>query len=184
MKRHMEELERQREVTKMMEERQKRGLEGRIAAVAAAAAASTNKANGDGAGRVGGTSKSGIGTKSRQKIERTKKKEGHVAIDGSRQRELRCAVYITGLPVGEGTISEDDLAALFGSYGTVKRTTLYVDRRTGRRKGDGLVVYDVPKLAGNGDGGSSGWKAAEDMVRSVCEQVSDNYVLCRNILLV
>mmetsp|Transcript_31797 Transcript_31797/g.68831 ORF Transcript_31797/g.68831 Transcript_31797/m.68831 type:complete len:500 (+) Transcript_31797:45-1544(+) len=175
MKRHMEELERQREVGKMMEERQKRGLEGRIAAATAAA-------NGDSASRVGGTSKSGIGTKSRQKIERTKKKEGHVAIDGSRQRELRCAVYITGLPVGEGTISEDDVAALFGSYGTVKRTTLYVDRRTRRRKGDGLVVYDVPKLAGNGDVGSSGWKAAEDMVRSVCEQVSDTCVLCRNIV--
>lgn len=166
MKRHMEELERRKEMGRVIEERHKRSLEGRMAA---AASASTNASSTSGI-----ASKSGIGTKSRQKIERTKRKEGHVVIDTSKQRELRCAVYITGLPVEvgeekEGSISEDGLSALFGSYGTIKRVTLYVDRRTGRRKGDGLVVYDIPKLAGSG---SSGWKAAEDIVRSVCEQVS------------
>jgi hypothetical protein len=175
MQRHLEELERQRELGKMMAERQQRSMEERMSAAAAATAATTqakSKKNGGG-GVNGAASMAGIGTKSRKKIERTKKKEGHVVIDTSEQRELRCAVYITGLPTDPTAVSEDTLTALFSSYGSIKRVQLYIDRRTGRRKGDGLVVFDAPS-----GGGTSAWKAAEDMIQAVCEQMSGAQLSC------
>ena len=60
-------------------------------------------------------------------------------------------------------LTEGEMASLFGSYGAVLGTVLYSDRRTGRRKGDGLVVYRMPP-AGPG--------AAQDLVRAVCRQMN------------
>ena len=141
--------------------------------MSAASAKEEMKKKNSGGGVAGAASMAGIGTKSRKKIERTKKKEGHVVIDTSKQRELRCAVYITGLPTDPTTMNEDTLAALFASYGDIKRVQLYVNRRTGRRKGDGLVVFDAPS-----GGGTSAWKASEDMVQAVCEQMSGAQLGC------
>lgn len=81
MQRHLEELERQRELGKMMDERHKKSLEERMSAAAAASAKAEMKKKNGGGGVAGAASMAGIGTKSRRKIEKTKKREGHVVID-------------------------------------------------------------------------------------------------------
>ena len=65
---------------------------------------------------------------SRHQSERPKKKTKRSARSAS--------VYVANLPWGAST---DDVAALFGKYGTVHEATVIADKRTGRSRGFGFV---------------------------------------------
>jgi len=106
------------------------------------------------------TTMAGIGSKERTKVERSKEQKGHVPTI------RQCGVYVTGLPNhtkkkgGGGTTTvvvtaynpqneekaseelEGLLRQLFSSFGKVTRVTLYRDKKTNRRKGDAIILYE------------------------------------------
>jgi hypothetical protein len=96
----------------------------------------------------------GIGTKIRQKME-SKKRKIHSISTGSQREEKkpRCGLYVVGFPCESDTSSstvkdigpnvEEMIHDLFGSFGKIQKVTFYQDKQTGRRKGDGLVLYDI-----------------------------------------
>jgi hypothetical protein len=138
----------------------------------------------------------GIGTKQRKKVERQKKREGHV-VWGAEDKTPNeshgnrsvvrtdkgistVALYVTGLmlPIHcEATVIKS-LTALFSSYGEVNRIHLYRDKKTGSQpfKGDGLVVYQLPGPAGAPDSSTAAPTAEEQgakLINDVCLQVRD-----------
>jgi len=108
----------------------------------------------------------GIGSKDRNKMDRNLKRKGHVVSNHHHNSKKNCCgVYITGLSKGlkptavtqekygtnEQTQHDHDneemiVKQLFESYGKIDRLTLYVDKKTGCRKGDGLVLYDWDQI--------------------------------------
>ena len=48
-------------------------------------------------------------------------------------------LFVGGLPY---SITEDDLARIFGEYGPVRETTLIMDKETGRSRGFGFVEFE------------------------------------------
>jgi hypothetical protein len=138
----------------------------------------------------------GIGTKQRKKVERQKKREGHVVWgakdktpneSGGNRGAVRTdkgistvALYVTGLmlPIHCETTAIKSLTALFSSYGEVNRIHLYRDKKTGNQpfKGDGLVVYQLPDPA-DAPGSSTAAPTAEEqgakLINDVCLQVCD-----------
>jgi len=87
-------------------------------------------------------STAGIGTKKRHKIEMCKANHGHIPMKLSERQ--KCGVYLTGLPVNtDKNDLEILLNKLFGVYGNVISVILYIDKLSGARKGDGLVLYHI-----------------------------------------
>jgi len=106
------------------------------------------------------TSGAGIGTKQRRKAEKQRKRAtlpaslrknnnntnkkasdhyggGH---DGGGSRSV--AIYVSNLPT-DGSVGDETIRALFGSYGSLRKVHFYVDRTTGKRKNDALVIYSL-----------------------------------------
>jgi RNA recognition motif. (a.k.a. RRM, RBD, or RNP domain) len=75
------------------------------------------------------------------------------------------ALYVSGLSSSSSSEANCDdvlLRQLFGAYGTIAKVHLYRDKQTGRAKGDGLIVYQLPH---------SNSHAPQDLVHTVCSQV-------------
>jgi hypothetical protein len=91
----------------------------------------------------------GIGTQQRRQLEgkAMKSEETRLGGDGrtsssSYSSSSSLAIYVSNLPV-DGSADERTMTALFGSYGTVRKIHFYVDKGTGRLKGDALVIYNL-----------------------------------------
>jgi len=158
MRLHALELERRKLESQQVGLRMDRNLQSRMKAVEEA----RKKSDGVSLGKAT-SSKSGIGTSSRRNIERKKERDGH-----SRKRprqDLDDSVYISGLPT-DGSVKEEELRRLFGCYGKVRNVVMYIEKRTGRLKGDGLIGYELC----TGDDATERRKLME----AVCSQVSEN----------
>jgi hypothetical protein len=99
-------------------------------------------------------SKAGIGTFSRQKVEKSTQREGHAV---SNNVDSSIALYLSGLPQ---SATEYSVRQLFASYGSIRCVHLYKNKQTGEPKGDGLVVYN----GAAGDG--------QEILNAVCLQVT------------
>ncbi len=89
-----------------------------------------------------------------------------------------CGIYITGLsrmldihPEDDST-TENTLRELFSSYGKVSSVKLYTHRKTGRKKGDGLVLYDWASIRKKRISESApGADNVEEFQKMICSQV-------------
>jgi len=79
----------------------------------------------------------GLGSKERKKAENQRKKQirpGTLATDS-------VAIYVSNLKPADTV--ESYLRTLFGAYGKLHKIHFYKDKKTGKRKGDVLVIYNL-----------------------------------------
>lgn len=93
---------------------------------------------------------------------------GHRTSDFKQQQQHErntpsIAVYLSGLP-NDGSIDEAYVRNLFGVYGSLRKVRFYRDKLTGKLKGDGLVVYNLPSQGNDA--------ATMLLLETVCTQVS------------
>ena len=106
----------------------------------------------------------GIGTHQRKRAQAVVQQQ-------QQQQPSQAAVYLSGLPT-DGSVSWHMLRDVFGAYGhaagndgnpvAVQKVHLYRDKRTGELKGDGLVVFGVPRDS----------ELGQTLIETVCGQVS------------
>lgn len=130
------------------------------------------------------TSGAGIGTKQRRKAEAKRRK---TALPPSLRQKHRgnrgdssysaggnngsnsVAIYISNLPT-DGSIDEGMVRSLFSAYGNLRKIHFYLDKITGRKKGDALVIYSLTE--GEDEIG---------LTESVCSQVGAYWYIGRSI---
>jgi hypothetical protein len=133
------------------------------------------------------TSGAGIGTKQRNRAEKKRKRN---ALPSSLREEEKnknrdiggddcvinsnksnpstlsssssVAIYVSNLPKDDGstTDGENIIKELFGSYGSIRKVHFYLDKISGRKKGDALVIYSLQEGEDEGS-----------FLESVCSQV-------------
>ena len=103
------------------------------------------------------TSGAGIGTKQRRKAEAKRQKNalpptlshkyqgnrGGNSNHGSRKTGGdSVAIYVSNLPTDD-SIDEATVQGLFSAYGSLRKIHFYVDKVTGEKKGDAVVIYSL-----------------------------------------
>ena len=135
------------------------------------------------------TSGAGIGTKQRNRAEKKRKRNALPSSLLSEEEKNKCrdiggdsdciinnnkgnshsmssssssvAIYVSNLPKDDGsTDGENIIKELFGSYGSIRKVHFYLDKISGRKKGDALVIYSLQ------EGEDEGF-----FLESVCSQV-------------
>ena len=108
-------------------------------------------------------SQAGIGTEQRERAEKKRKRQSqhHVPANES------LAIYVSNLPT-DGSVTDQLMEALFGSYGSLRKIHFYRDKATDELKGDALVIYNLDRDTDK-----------SSLVESVCSQVCQKFVLCQ-----
>jgi hypothetical protein len=91
-------------------------------------------------------SQAGIGTQERQRVEEKRKRHGPPSNNSSHfanSSSESVAIYVANLPQKDGPADDDLVRGLFSSYGEIRKIHYYVDKSTGQRKGDALVIYSL-----------------------------------------
>jgi len=120
----------------------------------------------------------GIGTKEQRKAEHVRKRQHYdstntncnnaSASNKQKTSALRNSIYLTNLPIDNGSCTERTLQSLFCLYGRLDRVVMYRNRSNGELKGDGLIVFgrdaaEEYRVKNNDN--------SIDLVESVCTQV-------------
>ena len=113
-------------------------------------------------------SKEGIGMAARPKLDQ-KQQQQHLRS----QTGQTVAVYVSGFPT-DGSINEEYIKALFGSYGAIRKVHFYRNKATGQLKGDALVIYEQSVHEREDD--------SAELLKNVCQQVCI-LVLCCPLLI-
>jgi RNA recognition motif-containing protein len=87
-------------------------------------------------------SQAGIGTEERHRVEEKIQKRRGPNHSNNASSSDSVAIYVSNL-TPDGSANDDLLRELFSSYGEIRKIHFYVDRDTGRRKGDALVIYSL-----------------------------------------
>jgi RNA recognition motif. (a.k.a. RRM, RBD, or RNP domain) len=96
------------------------------------------------------SSQAGIGTELRQRVEDQRKR--------TTNNMDSVAVYVANLPP---SADEALLRSLFSSHGSIRKVHFYVDKATGRPKGDALVIYS-----------HDGESTKTQLLEAVCSQLN------------
>lgn len=106
-------------------------------------------------------SQAGIGTQPRQRLEKKRKLETPFG-DVSTASSSSVAIYVSNLPA-DGSADEQVMTSLFGSYGSLRKIHFYLNKNTGRLKGDALVIYSLQQ-----------GQDQTSFTQAVCSQVGEN----------
>ena len=101
----------------------------------------------------------GIGTEQRQRAEKKRKQNTQSTSSDS------LAIYVSNLPT-DGSVSDDLMRALFGSYGNLRKIHLYRDKQTGELKGDALIIYSLGQA-----------RDRSSITEAVCSQVRQSLLI-------
>jgi hypothetical protein len=143
------------------------------------------------------THHAGIGTQKRHREEQKRIQSLPKALS-SNNNENSVAIYVAGISTTTNpsnnnngttklttttttTSTEEMMHSLFRCYGKLRKIHFYVDKQTGKRKGDALVIYDLEDAANDDDPPPPSMQAKRNsLIDSVCSQVrgTDHHSAC------
>lgn len=128
----------------------------------------------------------GIGTQERKKHQKSIDKTHHSVLQ---KKKKICGLYISGIQHETHPRRQQQqqkmMKEMFEMYGKIQTCTFYIDKKTNRYKGDGLLVYNWDDAVKNKDregkeeGGHKNHNAkVDEFLNMVCSQVRRNHIHC------